>query len=832
MRRRPLFLLVGSVLTAAALAVGAITVATRYASSLRVGRQSDRSYIVSTGQRILPGTISFRGRPIDLSLHPSGEFFAILGHRSVFLANRQGVIPNSLQLPGSGASYTGCQWSPDGLRLFVSLAAGQLEHYKLSGRTLVSQGRILLVPPEEKRNPVPGGMAITRDGTRLFVACANRGAVVVVNLLTNTVLKEWKVQNIPFSVRLSTDENTLIVTNWAGRPAEREDDEEEADSGGVGVFVDDRGIAASGTVTLIRRDTGERTNIPVGLHPAGIAVAEDLAYVANAASDSISEISIPRARVLRTIPIKWGRKSIFGSMPNTLQVRNGRIYVCNGGDNAVCEIDVKSGRVLGFRPAGFFPVNIRISPDGRTAYVINTKGNGSVAETNRGRAGNAHDIEGTVSILDLTADLDAATETVIANNGWRTARETLNPDLPVYRGKIKHVLYIIKENRTYDEIFGDMPQGNGSPRLCGLGEPITPNHHALAREFTLFDNAYVNGTNSAEGHQWAMEGLANDYIERFYGGYTRSYPFDGGDAMAYSNGGFIWDAAKKKNKSIRVYGEFCAAKAARFEPRKPANWLEAWQDRERGTNRFKITAATTVAGLRPYIHPRVLCWPLLMSDQWRADEFIKEYRQFSNANRVPNLMILTLPCDHTSGTTYGYPTPRAQVADNDLALGRVVEAVSNSPQWKETCIFVMEDDAQAGPDHVDGHRTVCLVLSPYTRRGFVDSTMVTQLSVLHSIELMLGLNPMTKFDALATPFAACFMDTPDTRPFAARVNRIRLDEMNKPRRGLRGRELTLAKQSDALDWSGVDTADWATLNRIVWHSLHGVDTPYPTRDSE
>ncbi len=265
---------------------------------------------------------------------------------------------------------------------------------------------------------------------------------------------------------------------------------------------------------------------------------------------------------------------------------------------------------------------------------------------------------------------------------------------------------------------------------------------------------------------------------------------------------------------------------SKIEPR-PKNWLETWKDRSSGGNHFKVTAGTSVVGLRKYIHPRVICWPLLLSDQWRADEFIKEYQQFSAADKVPNLMILTLPCDHTAGTSPNYPKPKSMVADNDLAVGRVVEAISKSPQWKDTCIFIMEDDAQNGTDHVDGHRTVCLVISPYTRRGYVDSTLYTQLSILHSIELMLGLTPMTKFDALATPFTACFTDKPNPRPFTSKANRIPLDDMNPPLNALRGKELYWAKKSLSLDFSDVDKADWYWLNRILWHNLHGVNTPYP-----
>lgn len=361
-----------------------------------------------------------------------------------------------------------------------------------------------------------------------------------------------------------------------------------------------------------------------------------------------------------------------------------------------------------------------------------------------------------------------------------------------------------------------------------MGEEVTPNHHALARQFTLFDNAYCSGTNSAEGHQWALEGLANDYIERFYGNYSRSYPYDGGDAMAYSAGGFIWDAAKKKRKTVRIFGEFCQQGLATMEPR-PKNWLEAWQDRQSGANRIEVHAHSTVASVRADVDPNIICWPLLMSDQWRADKFIDHYERLSRENRVPNLMILTLPCDHTEGMNPGYPRPRSMVADNDLALGRVVEAVSKSKQWKETCIFVMEDDAQGGPDHVEGHRTVCLAISPYTRRGFVDLTFYTQISLLRSIELMLGLDPMTRFDAQTPPFSACFSDRADMTPYKAVPNRIRLDDINPGPRGLYGQARYWTEKSMALDWSGLDRADWETLNRVVWFSVNG-EKAYPGMD--
>ncbi len=794
------------------------------AAYLRVGRQADGSFVVSTLQRVEPGAIAFAGRPIDMALHPSGAFMAVLDHRGVLLVAPDRVIDRSVVPLGVGvtAGFRGVVWSPDGRRLFVSVAEGYVQEFGLLDRLLV-RGQIIPVrSPASGGNARPGGMAITRDGTRLFVACCNRNSVAEIDIVANRWIREYRVQNLPFTVKLSEDERTLIVSNWGGREAT--EDDERTGSGNAVVVVDPRGASASGTVCLIRRGSGETTRLNVGLHPTGIAIQGNMAYVANAASDSLTEIDLNAQAVARTLPLHWRNMRLFGSMPCALAVRGTTAYICNGGDNAVCELDLDSGRVRGFRPAGYYPISIALDPRGARAFVLNTKGNGSVRPGRRGEK-SAHDFQGTVSVVDLGADLDAATQRVASNNGWNRNRAALHPPLAVYHGAIKHVLYIIKENRTYDEILGDMPQGNGDPRLCYLGGRTTPNHHYLAGQFTLFDNAYVSGTNSADGHQWCTQALANDYIEHFYTGY-RTYPFDGTDGMAISSGGCLWDAALKKKRTVRDYGEFCDAKLASFTP-SAKNWLEVWRDRVSGKNRIETRSGTRVASIRPYINTRVLCWPLLQSDQERADLFIAEYSKFSRANKVPNLMFLTLPCDHTEGRNPDYPKPQCMVADNDLALGRVVEAVSRSPQWADTCIFVIEDDAQFGYDHVDGHRTVCLALSPYTRRAYVDHELCNTVSVIRSIELMLGLDPMNRFDALTPPLGDCFADTPNLTPYTVVPNMIALDDMNPPARTQVGMERQWTERSVALDWSAPDRADSLTLNHILWHTVQGMNTPYP-----
>ena len=801
-------------------------------SPVWMGRQSDGSFLVSSGQRIEAGSIAFNGRPIDLAVHPRDQVFAVLNKTQVFLADQTGVrAGTSVSLSSLGgrvsAGFRGLVWSPDGSRLFASTDRGHIQMYIYESGKLKARERIKIQPPGAQGNPVPGGMAITRDGSRLFVAAANRNAVAEVDLKSLELVREFPVQTLPYEPRLSQDEQTLVVSNWGGRlpsPGDR-----TAKSQDLDIVVDDRGAPASGTVSLIDRTTGAARHIEVGIHPTAIVVRGGTAYVANAMSDSITEIDLNAAKVTRTIPLRWGPLRVLGGMPNALALRGDTLYVADGGDNALAEIDLASGKVRGFRHAGYFPTAVELSHDGMTAFVLNTKGNGSVSQTLLGKPGNAHDFQGTVTAVDLGADLARETELVARNNRWQA--NPGRPDIPVYNGAIKHVLYFIKENRTYDEVFGDLERGNGDPKLCSIGETVMPNHRKLAREFTLFDNGYVSGTNSADGHAWSTQCLANDYLEHFYVGYSRTYPDDGDCAMSISNGGALWDAALKKGKSVRVWAEFCDDKLATYDP-KPKDWFELWEDRKNGTHRFKFTADTTVASLKPLINREVHYWPLLQSDQFRADVFIREYEEFSRRDTIPDLMIMSLPCDHTEGTDPKYPTPRAMMADNDLALGRIVEAVSKSPQWKETCIFVVEDDAQSGPDHVDGHRTVFMAISPYNRRGTVDSTFYTQTNMIRSIEMILGLDPMNKFDSVAEPMVACFSERLDLAPYRAVKNNVPLDERNPSGSAMTDADRYWLEKTRSLDWSHIDGPDPYWMNRITWYSLFKGAREYPGRPGE
>ena len=813
-RRLGLWIAGSVVLTGAAFAGKAVF--------LGLGKQPDGTFIVSTGQRIVPGTIAFKGRPSDLALHPNGNVFAVMNKSSVFLATEAGVLPGTDVSLGSEAGFHGLVWSPDGSRLFASTEKGVVQSFSFDGSKLTLGPTIALLPDGDKRNPVPGGMCLTHDGMTLYVTAADLNAVYAVDTATNAPVKSFPVGSLPFEVKLTPDDRSLMVTNWGGRLPTATDT--TALSEKTPIVTGPRGAPASGTVSFIDLATGATTSTDVGIHPSAIAFDGGRAYVTDGMSDEISVLDLETHKLVQTIPMHWHGMRVIGAMPDALAIGGGKLYAADGGDNAVCQINLKSGRIEGFRPAGYFPIAIALH-NGK-AVVLNSKGNGSVARTaHGGKSGNAHDFEGTVSVIDLGANLTDATRVVAENNRWGAPNP--KPTLAVYNGAIRHVLYIIKENRTYDEIFGDMPQGNGDPSLCDVGEKIMPNHHALARMFTLFDNGYVSGTNSADGHQWSTQALASEYLEHFYVGYSRTYPDDGTDAMTISTGGCIWDAALSKGKTVRDYGEFCNIEAAGYSPRPPKDWFEAYADYKNRTHIFKYTAHTDVASLKPYIDPNYHYWPLLMCDQMRASEFIREYTAFSTADTVPNLMIMTLPCDHTEGVNQTYPMPRAMMADNDLALGRVVEAVSHSPQWKDTCIFVIEDDAQSGPDHVDGHRTAFQVFSPYVRHQAVDSHLYTTVNMLKSIEVMLGLDPMNRFDMLARPIDTCFTDTADLTPYTAVPNHILLDERAPKKTAMTPRLRYWADVSAHLNWGFLDAPDPDKLNRVIWATLHQGGTPYP-----
>ena len=384
------------------------------------------------------------------------------------------------------------------------------------------------------------------------------------------------------------------------------------------------------------------------------------------------------------------------------------------------------------------------------------------------------------------------------------------------RSPIKHVFYVIKENRTYDQVFGDMPQGNGDPTLVQFGRDVSPNHHALAEQFVLLDNYYGPGDQSALGHRWSLQAYPSTWVHKYGNARNNQSPMLLGPTDA------IYDHAKARGLTVRAYGE----RGANTITPANATWTDIYNDWKFGTTKVDIAARPSSSAFATSTIRRYPAAESRVPDQYRADIFLKEFAEFEKNGNLPNLVLILLYDDHTEGTSPGFPTPRAAVADNDLALGRIVDAISHSRYWKESAIFVTEDDSQDGLDHVDGHRTVGFAISPYVKHGHVDSSFFSIVNMYRTMEQILGLSPLNQFDLAAEPMFSAFTSKPDFTPYTARPNQIPLDEMNPQLAGLTGLQRDLARFSLTIDSSEPDSAPADLLNRAIWHSVKGFDTPY------
>jgi DNA-binding beta-propeller fold protein YncE len=556
-------------------------------------------------------------------------------------------------------------------------------------------------------------------------------------------------------------------------------------------------------------------------------------YVACANSTQVSVFDLGSFEAIQTINCALYPTAPSGNTPNSLALLPDNVLlVANADANNLSVFNVADPRKatpLGFIPTGWYPTSVRFNVADQKIYLTNGKGLSS--------KGNRHGpnpiqparnlgeyigalFKGTVSIIDLpTPDAMAAYSkqayacSPLAKDASPRS-DDVEADNPIPRrlgepSPIKHCIYIIKENRTYDQILGDLPQGNGEKELCLFPAAITPNHHKLATEFVLLDNFYLDGEVSADGHEWSMGAYATDFIEKYwplsYRGSPKGrlgYPSEGAmDHAARPAGGYLWDRCVEAKVTYRSYGE----------------WIANGRKNPDGT--FEESKAT-VKALEGHYDPKFRGYDLDYPDVKRAERFIEELRRFEKEGTFPQLTILRLPNDHTSGTRVGKPTPTAQVADNDLALGMVVEAVSRSKFWKETAIFVIEDDAQNGPDHVDAHRSVALVVSPYTKRKYVDSTMYSTASMLRTMELILNLKPMSQFDAAARPMYRSFSATPDYAPYAHEVPKTDRNAVNVA--GAWG-----ADWSERANLEKEDQADDIQFNEVIWKAVKGANATMP-----
>ncbi len=869
---------------------------TDFLDQVVVGPLGDGTYIVPTNQLIDPAgnTVDFPGRPVAVVRHPSDGLLAVKNKADVLLLDADTLaIRQTMPYPRDGGNYCGLVFSADGTSFWVATSKRYLHRAaRQADGTYTWDLEIEMAGPGGKGDPAPGGLALDEKRGLVYVCLSRNNSIAIVDIAAKKVVEEIPVGVAPFDIKITRD--FAFVTNWGGdHPAEGA---ATSLTSGTPVSVDKRGIANTGSVSVIQLQqlatikmkdgtsaavVAEMDNhvtpmndakgwtqfsVNVGLHPSGMAFSPDgkRLYVANANSDTVSVLDTSVVRPdATTVVATWIAKPKatlpFGSAPNALTVSTDgqTLYAALGGNNCIAVMETSQGAVQGLIPTGWYPGGVALDAERSTLYVANTKGIGSrqkefealAKRLSKYQGGhippgeyyNSHSHRGSVSAIPLPDDatLDDYTYRVATNMrlpqiemalSEKKARQRTVP-LPERPGEVspfKHVFYIIKENRTYDQIFGDLPQGNGEPSLCHFGREVTPNHHALAEEFVLLDNFYCNGVLSADGHQWVAEGYVTDYLEKSFGGFTRSYPYDGDDAMAYASSGFIWDQVLAKGLTFRNYGEMVQAKITPND----ATWTQIYEQYKSGGDAIKIEATAEIPTLQEHLCPGFIGFPGKVQDVYRAKVFLDEFAAFEKNGNLPNFTMMLLPNDHTVGTREGYPTPRATVADNDLALGQIVDAISHSSYWPESVIFVVEDDPQAGLDSVDGHRTVALCISPYTKRGKVVSTHYNQSSMLRSMELILGLDPVNQLTLAALPMTDCFNNSPDLTPYVVKPNNIPLDEMNPPVSATRGLQRYYAKQSMKMPLDDIDEADEGLFNRLLWHAVKGYDVPYPVLTRE
>ena len=788
--------------------------------------------------------------PVNIQVHPTGQFAAVLhcGYKQhevaiLDLNPKQTKVVSRLTIP---QGFYGLAFSPDGKQLYAS--GGEFDHLHVwdFDKGLLHNARTLDV--SAGRRTVPAGLAF--HGSELF-ACGLWANALIRTPLDNPANK--------VVIPLTPPKPKPAEPNKGELPSP--DDNRKKDE--VLANDDDRGIEtvkdngypyavlvspdgkrafvtlwAKAAVAVVDLGTNAVTATwPTAAHPTELVLSPDgtALYVACANSTKVSVLDPADGSELQTIACSLYPQAPAGNTPNALALTpDGQLlFVANADANNLAAFNVadrKQARPLGFIPTGWYPTSVRYSPLDKALLVANGKGLQSDANRSgpnpekpardlRGYIGSL--FEGTVSVIPVPTPqaMAAHTKTAFAcspllKGDAVQGTDGVPADNPIPRtlgdpSPIKHVLYVIKENRTYDQVFGDLPQGNGEKELCLFPRSVTPNHHKLVEEFVLLDNTYVDGEVSADGHEWSMGAYATDFVEKLwplsYRGSpkkTFGYPSEGTfDREARPAGGYLWDRAKEAGVSYRNYGE----------------WVTNGKMRPDGT--FE-DGKPSVPALVGHIDPKYRSYDLDYLDVKRAERFIGELKRFEAEGEMPRLQILKIGNDHTAGTRVGKPTPRAMVADNDHALGMIVEAVSKSKFWKDTAIFVIEDDAQNGPDHVDAHRAVALVVSPYTKRKFVDSDLYSTTSLLRTMELILGLKPMSQFDAAARPMFNSFQGKPDLSPYTHVPAGPLVDEKNRA-------DAWGAKRSAEFDLSKEDAADDLLFNEVIWKSVKGPASRMP-----
>lgn len=831
------------------------------------GKKRDGSVLLPNQWSLRPAgeQIELRDFPISMAVHPHGRFVAVL--HSGYSAHQVSIVDLVLRKAISHQplvqAFYGIEFSKDGKRLFCSGAGEEVVYsFNFENGALANQKEIRLHDRQERA--VPAGLALDSATRQLFVANVWGDRISRVDLVRDTKAVDillrpdtgplLRLPNAP-----APDEDVAAATKRAEAAIYPVD---PADTFPYACRLDEKrqrlyvSLWKQSAVAVIDLSSNQVVATwPTEEHPCEMVLTRSgkLLFVANANRNTVTVFNTEAGKAIETIWAALYPHSPPGSTPNSLALSADEkmLFVANANNNIVAVFDVSvpgKSRSLGFIPAGWYPTSVRVTPDGKHLLIANGKGVIPLANPLGPQPGKTSAADktvqyigslfrGTLSVINLpsrkkfehqlknyTAQAyrcsplkpDAGISSLSPSDGERDGlrgafRSTAKNPIPSKHGSsspIKYCFYIIKENRTYDQVFGDLPQGNGDPKLCLFPERVTPNHHKLARDFVLLDNFYVESEVSADGHEWTMAAYATDFVEKMWPlsyGHNRPkkfpYPAEGNLEIAFPAGGYLWDRAREAGVTYRSYAEFAAN--GKF-----------------AADAFLVSGAATtrIKALQGHIDEGYRCFDLDYPDVKRAERFISELKRFEAEGDMPRLQIMRLPNDHTHGVSRGKKTPTAYMGDNDLAFGQIVEAISRSRFWKETAIFVVEDDAQNGPDHVDAHRTLAFVISPYAKHGAVDSTMYSTSSMLRTIELILGLKPMSQFDAAALPMFNSFQAEPDLRPYSALPVNVDLEELNSAQAWGADIEMNFARE---------DAADDLLLNEAIWRSVRGANNPMP-----
>jgi len=791
---------------AAALLVGLATLvaASSGADRLRAatGTMLPNGWTITPAGQLTPlGTL-----PLRVIEDPSGRWLAVsnsgYGPQSVTIVDeRSGTVVANAQI---AKTFYGLAFAPDGKTLYVSTAAdGGIRRFAFDQNSgaLQDLGAWQLGTGAQWI----AGLAVSADARVVYAASNATNELVALDASNGGKLWAAKVGDQPYAVALAKTGNAVYVSDWTGA-----------------------------AVDVVNAASGERiAHIQVGAHPNALLVSADGAslYVACANDNTVYAINTKTNSVRAHFGVALFPNSPEGSTPDGLALStDGKtLFVADAGNNAVVALDLASGIVIGAIPLGWYPTDVLVTHDG--SQLIALDGHGIAGHANplyphpdawaaskQGANPDQYyvaelatgDLE-RLAVPDqntLASDLIAARRNVAGVVAkMMTDCYSVNcvaPDQILISPVPTHVIYIIKENRTYDEVLGDDPRGNGQADLAIFGKRITPNIHSLADTFVLLDNFDVDAEVSADGHNWSTAAYSTDYVDKLwpstYSDRRQDYDYEG-SAASRPSAGYIWDAALAKGLSVRDYGEFTDFSTKAGDPEKPV-----------------------VSSLAGRIDPHYRGFDLHVTDQSRVDEWMREFKQFVLNGQLPSLEIVRLPNDHTSATRPGMPTPYAMVADNDLALGRMIDALSHSAYWKNTVVFVLEDDAQAGPDHVSDHRTEALIIGASIKRGFVDHTHYTTSSMLATIEEILGLKAMSQYDSGATKLGSDFASVADPMPWSALKPNVDLTAVNPPK-------AKDAKASLLLDLNEADRADSTQFNKILmeWAKSHKPSTETPGR---